>query len=136
MAPYLILALFLLGVWGLVQKRNLIKKVIALSLVSSALVILFVYLGSLSGSTAPILLAGLTGSEVVDPLPQALTLTTIVIGVCLTALALVLVARIYRRYGTLDIRCIEKNCPPAEQGRPKHGEPPEPGPPPGGNGSR
>jgi multicomponent Na+:H+ antiporter subunit C len=108
MAPYLILALFLLGVWGLVRKHNLIKKVIALSLVNSALVILFVYLGSLSGSTAPIMLPGLDeAARVVDPLPQALTLTTIVIGICLTALALVLVVGIHRHYGTLDIRRLD-----------------------------
>jgi multicomponent Na+:H+ antiporter subunit C len=111
--PYLILALFLLGVWGLIRKNNLIKKVIALSLVNSSLIILFVYLGSLSGSTAPIMIARAKGTAgVVDPLPQALTLTTIVIGICLTALALVLVARIYRHFGTLDIRRLDRAAPP------------------------
>lgn len=104
--PYLVLALFLLGVWGLVRQDNLIKKVIALNLVSSALVILFIWLGSLSGSAAPILVE--KAAEVVDPLPQALMLTAIVIGICLTALALLLVVRIHRSYGTLDIRRIER----------------------------
>ena len=124
MAPYLILALFLIGIWGLVRKDNLIKKVIALNIVNSALIVLFVYMGSLSGSTAPILVErlqrGVRGGEAhvleglqrvadfVDPLPQALMLTDIVIGICLTALALTLAARIYRRYGTLDIRLLEK----------------------------
>jgi multicomponent Na+:H+ antiporter subunit C len=107
-APYLILALFLLGIWGLIRKSNLIKKVIALTLVNSSLIILFVYLGSLSGSTAPIMLQGLTPDGVVDPLPQALTLTAIVIGICVTALALVLVARIYGHYGTLDTRRLDR----------------------------
>jgi multicomponent Na+:H+ antiporter subunit C len=105
-APYLVLALFLLGVWGMVRKDNLIGKVIGLSIVNSALVILFVWLGSLSGSAAPILVE--KAAEVVDPLPQALMLTAIVIGVCLTALALVLVVRIYRSFGTLDIRRVER----------------------------
>lgn len=104
--PYLVLALFLLGVWGLVRQDNLIKNVIALNLVSSALVILFVWLGSLSGSAAPILVE--KAAEVVDPLPQALMLTAIVIGICLTALALLLAVRIHRSYGTLDIRRIER----------------------------
>ena len=120
MVPCLILALFLLGVWGLIRKNNLIKKVIALSLVNSSLIILFVYLGSLSGSTAPIMLARAKGTaRVVDPLPQALTLTTIVIGICLTALALVLVARIYRHFGTLDIRRLDKTAPqdPSPEGQ-------------------
>jgi multicomponent Na+:H+ antiporter subunit C len=106
MIPYLVLALFLLGVWGLVRQDNLIKKVIALSILNSALVILFVWLGSLSGSVAPILVE--EARKVVDPLPQALMLTAIVIGICLTALALVLVVGIYRSYGTLDIRRIEE----------------------------
>lgn len=106
MTPYLVLALFLLGVWGLVRKHDLIRKVIALNLASGALLILFVWLGSLSGSAAPILVRRL--AEVVDPLPQALMLTAIVIGICLTALALLLAVRIHRSYGTLDIRRIER----------------------------
>ena len=106
MALYLAIALFLLGVWGLVRQDHLIKKVIALSIVNSALLILFVWLGSLSGSAAPILVE--EAMEVVDPLPQALMLTAIVIGICLTALALLLVVRIYRSYGTLDIRRVER----------------------------
>ena len=76
---YLIIALFVMGVWGLLCKRNLIKKVIALNLINSAIVILFVYLGSLSGRTAPILVEGIV--DIVDPLPQALMLTAIVVGV-------------------------------------------------------
>jgi multicomponent Na+:H+ antiporter subunit C len=124
-APYLILALFLLGVWGLIRKDNLIKKVIALNLVNSSLIILFVYLGSLSGSIAPIMLETVKKTErVVDPLPQALMLTAIVIGICLTALALVLVSRIYRRFGTLDIRRLEKGL--SEEGDAPHNAPTSP----------
>lgn len=105
MAGYLIIALFLLGIWGLIYKHNLIKKVIALNIINSAIVVLFVYQGSLSGQLAPILVEGV--SNVVDPLPQALMLTAIVVGVCLTALALVLVYKIYQEYHTCDIRKIE-----------------------------
>lgn len=105
MAGYLIIALFLLGVWGLIYKHNLIKKVIALNIINSAIVVLFVYQGSLSGQLAPILVEGV--NNVVDPLPQALMLTAIVVGVCLTALALVLVYKIYQEYHTHDIRKIE-----------------------------
>lgn len=102
----LILALFFLGIWGMVRKRNMIKMVAALSILNSAVIILFIYLGSLSGSAAPIL----TGSirDIVDPLPQALMLTAIVVGICVTAFSLVLVYRLYRSFGTLDIRAVEK----------------------------
>jgi multicomponent Na+:H+ antiporter subunit C len=102
----LILILFFLGVWGMVRKQNLIKKVIAMNISSAAGVILFIYLGSLSGKSAPILI-GETAS-IVDPLPQALMLTAIVVGVCTTAFSLALVYGIFRHYGTANIGSIEK----------------------------
>ena len=108
MGIYFIVVLFILGIWGMVRKDNLIKKVIALNIFNSSLVILFVYLGSRSGSTAPIMEENVRGVPV-DPLPQALMLTAIVIGVCLTALALSLILRIYRQNGTLSISRIENS---------------------------
>ena len=106
MTDLLIGALFLVGLWGLTTKANLIKKIMALSICNSAVVLLFVYHGSLSGNTAPIL--G-TQEAMVDPLPQALMLTAIVVGICVVALAVVLVYRIYIVHKTLDIRVIEKS---------------------------
>ena len=103
----LIGALFLVGIWGVVVKSNLVKKVMALSIANSAVVLLFVYNGSLSGTTAPI--TGGAGA-MVDPLPQALMLTAIVVGICVVALALALVYRLHRRFGTLDMRVIEKKA--------------------------
>lgn len=102
---YLMIALFLLGVWGLLHKRNLIKKVIALCLISNSIIIMFVYLGSLSGKAAPILVAGIV--DIVDPIPQALMLTAIVVGICITSLALALVYKMYQKYQTHDIEKIE-----------------------------
>ncbi|RLE11709.1 Na+/H+ antiporter subunit C [Candidatus Aerophobetes bacterium] len=107
MADYLIIILFILGIWGMIKKDNLIKKVIALNIFNSCIVILFIYLGSRTGSTAPIMEKGI--KDVVDPLPQALMLTAIVIGICLTALALSLILKIYQHYETLSIHRIEEN---------------------------
>ncbi len=104
-AGYVILALLVVGVWGVIRKRNLIKKVIALNIINSAIVILFLYGGSFSGHNAPILIGGTT--DIVDPVPQALMLTAIVVGICITALALALAYRMYQRYHTLDIIQIE-----------------------------
>jgi len=106
MSWYLIGAIFLVGVWGVISIPNLIKKVVALSIANSAIILFFIYFGSLSGEEAPILIEGATSP--VDPLPQALMLTAIVVGVCIVALALLLVYRLYLRYGTLDIRTIER----------------------------
>ena len=106
MAGYLIIVLFILGIWGMVKKDNLIKKVVALNIFNSSIVIFFIYLASRSGSTAPIMERGIR--DIVDPLPQALMLTAIVIGICLTALALSLILKMYRRYQTLSIQRIQK----------------------------
>jgi len=106
MSLYLIIAIFILGIWGLVAKDNLIKKIIGLNILNSGIVLFFVFLGSFQGTTAPIMEKGI--KNVVDPIPQALMLTTIVIGICLTALALALVLKLYQRYRTLSISQIEK----------------------------
>jgi multicomponent Na+:H+ antiporter subunit C len=103
-AGVLIILLFLVALWGLVTRDNIIKKVMALSVLNSAVVILFVYGGARSGTTAPILEGG--ALDVVDPLPHELMLTAIVIGLCLTALALALSLRIYQRTGTLSARTL------------------------------
>lgn len=109
MSWYLIAAIFVVGIWGVIAIPNLIKKVIALSIANSAIIVFFVYFGSLSGRTAPILSPDApAGVPPVDPLPQALMLTAIVVGVCITALALALIYRLYKRYGTLDARAIER----------------------------
>lgn len=103
MAWYLIGAIFLVGLWGVIADPNLVRKVIALSIANSAVIMFFVYFASLSGNSAPIL--GGEGTPV-DPVPHALMLTAIVVGICVLALAMVY--RLYRLYGTLDMREIER----------------------------
>jgi len=103
---YLTFLLFLIGVWGMITKENLIKKIIGLNIADSAIVLFFILIGYRQGSTAPIMEKGI--KDVVDPLPQALMLTAIVIGICLTALALALVLKIDKEYRTLNISEIEK----------------------------
>ncbi|MCD6472383.1 cation:proton antiporter subunit C [Candidatus Aerophobetes bacterium] len=103
---YLTFLLFLIGIWGIISKENLIKKIIGLNIADSAVVLFFILIGHRYGSTAPIMEKGI--KNVVDPLPQALMLTAIVIGICLTALALALVLKMYKEYQTLNISQIEK----------------------------
>ena len=106
MSFYLIVAIFIVGIWGLIAKDNLIKKIIGLNILNSGVVLFFVYIGSFQGTTAPIMEKGI--KDVVDPIPQALMLTAIIIGICLTALALALVLKLYQKYKTLSISQIEK----------------------------
>lgn len=102
----LILLLFLVGFWGIVAKKNIIKKIFGLTLINSAVVILFILEGSRIGENAPILGSG--NQEVVDPVPQALMLTAIVIGVCVTAFALALAFRLYNAAGSYNIDIIRE----------------------------
>jgi multicomponent Na+:H+ antiporter subunit C len=102
----LLLVLFLIGFWGIVAKRNIIKKIFGLTIINSAAVILFVIEGSRIGSRTPIMEEGI--ADVVDPVPQALMLTAIVIGVCITALALALAYRLYQASGSFNIDQIRK----------------------------
>ena len=104
----LISMLFITGVFGLILSKNLVKKVMALNIINSAIVILFVNSGSAIGSHAPIIFEGET--DIVDHVPQALMLTAIVVGICVTALALSLVYRLSNVYSSLDITEIEKKA--------------------------
>jgi len=105
-ARILSLILFLIGLGGLIARRNLIKKVYALAIMNSAVVILFILEGASIGEAAPLLGSG--PGAFVDPVPQALMLTAIVVGVCVSALALALAFRLHRAFGSLDCDEIKR----------------------------
>ena len=98
-------ALVLIGLYAVVFKRNLIKMIIGITLIESGVNLFLITLGYRKGSIAPIYTSS-PGGIMALPIPQALTLTSIVIGVAVLALMLSLVIHIYRHYGTLDVRKI------------------------------
>jgi len=102
--------LIVLGLYCIVVKYNLVKTVIGLSIMDYGVNLLIITIGYNPGGTAPIYTAGeLTqASYFVDPIPQALTLTSIVIGACVTAMSLALVMKLREQYGTLDTREIRR----------------------------
>ena len=109
MITYLLcMALFLIGLYGVLAKRNLIKIIIGLSIMEYSLNLFLVLIGYVRGGTAPILTQDLKTSVFVDPLPQALVLTAIVIGLATTALLLAVAVRLYRKYNTFDIREMKR----------------------------
>jgi len=99
--------ILLIGVWGALTQKNIIKMIIAFTLFDTGLNIVIVALGYIKNKTAPILdsldLQTNTVSKIVDPVPQALVLTSIVIGVGVTALMLVYALRLYKEKKTLNI---------------------------------
>jgi multicomponent Na+:H+ antiporter subunit C len=106
--PYWAVAILLvIGLYGMIGKRSLVKKIIGLNVFQSAIILFFIAGSLREGGTVPILM-GLHGgthanpSDFVNPLPHVLMLTAIVVGVAITGVALAFLVRIYREYGSLD----------------------------------
>ncbi len=100
--------LFLIGLYAIVTKRNLIKITIGFVLIEYAVNLFFALVGFKRGALAPIITKLDTPHNFVDPIPQALVLTAIVIGLGTTALMLTVILRIYDRYKTFDIAEIRR----------------------------
>ena len=99
-------ALILVGLYAVVYKRNLIKIIIGITLIESGVNLFLITLGFRENSIAPIYTGADTSMPMSLPVPQALTLTSIVIGVAVLALMISFVIHIYRLYGTMDVRKI------------------------------
>ena len=111
--PYLVaVLLFAIGLYAIVAKKNLVKIVIGVVVIEYAINLFLVLLGYRGGGIAPILSPGMSpevfASRTVDPLPQALVLTSIVIGVGVLALMVSIIVRLYEKYGTFDSTEIHK----------------------------
>lgn len=104
------IVLIVLGFYVMAAKHDIIKIVIGMGLTDYGINLMIVSIGFNEGGTAPIYTFGelVSGMYFVDPVPQALTLTSIVIGACVTAMALALCVRLYNEYGTLDSREIRR----------------------------
>lgn len=92
------LMLFLIGVFGLMWNRNIIKSIICVSMIDVAIVLFFLGINYQKGNNPPI---GET-QNVADPVVQAIMITTIIIGIAVTAVALMMFNALYHRYGATD----------------------------------
>lgn len=109
MSLYLLcLVLFCVGLYGVLRKRNLVKIIVSLGIMEYSMNLFFVLLGYRFHGRAPIDAQNQTILNMVDPLPQALVLTSIVIGLGVTALVISIAIRIYEKYGTFDITKIKR----------------------------
>ena len=116
MGPAIYLLAFvvlLVGLYAVVAKKNIIKIIVGLVIIDYAVNMLLVLVGYRSGGIAPILPAQPGAAETfaataVDPLPQAMVLTSIVIGLGITALMVAMAMRLYEKYGTFDMSKIRK----------------------------
>lgn len=103
---WVVIVLIMTGLYVVMAQTNLVKKVLGLNIFQVAVFILYISVGKLAGGTAPILAEGF--DRYANPLPHVLILTAIVVGVATTALALALVVRIDKAYGTIDETEIEE----------------------------
>ncbi len=115
--PYVLCALILaIGLYAIAVKKNLIKIIIGVVITHNAINLFLVLLGyrtpAYGEAVAPIMTSALSDQAFlhrsVDPLPQALILTAIVIGLSVIALMVVMAVRLHEKYGTFDLTKIRK----------------------------
>lgn len=100
------ISLFVIGLFIVLKSPNLIKKMVGLNIMETSVFLFFVTIGHIIGAKAPIILEN---GEVVyiNPIPSALILTGIVVGISVTAYALSLIMAIYKEYNTINLDEIE-----------------------------
>ena len=104
----LCLILFCCGIYCILRKRNIIKIILGIIIAEYAVNLFFILVAYRMEGRSPILSSEVEIVNMVDPLPQALVLTAIVIGLATTALLVALAMRIYEKYGTFDITKIKE----------------------------
>jgi multicomponent Na+:H+ antiporter subunit C len=98
---WIVIVLMMLGLYTVVSRGNLVKKIVGLNIFQTSVFILYISIGKVEGGTAPIL-TGDPAEVYSNPLPHVLILTAIVVGVATTALGLALVVRIKMAYDSIE----------------------------------
>lgn len=127
---WLFVVLMMTGLYIVVAKGNLVKKIIGLNVFQVAVFMLYISIGKVTGGTAPIFPTNLQGKIKLDdsivysnPLPHVLILTAIVVGVATTALGLALIVRIREEYDTIEEeRIVEIEQELMKDDNAKHGD--------------
>ena len=101
--------LMMIGLYGIITKNNLVKKVIGMNILQTAVILFFISVGAKRDATIPIIEHGhdsahsaASTAHYINPLPHVLMLTAIVVAVATLGVALALVIRIHQRYHTLE----------------------------------
>ena len=97
---WIVIALMMVGLYTMISRGNLIKKIVGLNIFQTAVFFLYISMGFVRDGAVPILTEGVERYS--NPLPHVLILTAIVVGVATTALGLALIVRIKEAYGTVE----------------------------------
>ena len=103
------IVLMMIGLYAMIAKKNLIKKIIGMNILQTAVILFFISLGVKKDATIPIIMHGsatgshaIQASDYMNPLPHVLMLTAIVVAVATLGVALALVIKVYQQYQTLE----------------------------------
>lgn len=102
---WFIIILLAIGLYGMMVKRNLVKKLIGMTIFQAAVILFYISSAVKTGATVPILSENLSvdnPANYINPLPHALMLTAIVVGVATIGVAFALLLLVYKNYKTLD----------------------------------
>ncbi len=102
--------LVMIGLYAMIVKKNLVKKIVGMNILQTAVILFYVSIGAKKNATIPIIAHGhgdaaehaVHAAEYINPLPHVLMLTAIVVAVATLGVALALATKIYRQYGTLN----------------------------------
>jgi len=100
----------MVGLYGMITKNNLIKKIIGMNIFQTAIILFFISIGAKKGATIPIIIhthgheaqTMIKAYNYINPLPHVLMLTAIVVSVATLGVALALAIMVYRRFNTLE----------------------------------
>ena len=98
---WVVFLLMMIGLFLVIGRKNLLKKIVGLTIFQTSVFLLYITFGKIQGGTAPIL-NNIKDTIYSNPLPHVLILTAIVVGVATTALGLSLVLRINSEYGSIE----------------------------------
>lgn len=102
---WFIILLLVIGLYGMIMKRNLVKKLIGMTIFQASIILFYISGSIKAGATVPIISEQINNeitASYINPLPHALMLTAIVVGVATVGVAFALLVLIYKRYNTLD----------------------------------
>ena len=106
---WIYILLMMLGLYAMIAKKNLVKKIIGMNILQTAVILFFISIGAKRNATIPIIDSSLGSPDqviraaaVINPLPHVLMLTAIVVAVATLGVALALIIKLYQLYQTLD----------------------------------
>ena len=106
---WIYISLMMIGLYAMIVKNNLVKKIIGMNILQTAIILFYISVGAKRNATLPILMHGHKGdihtvqaAEFINPLPHVLMLTAIVVAVATLGVALALALRVYNQYKTLE----------------------------------